>query len=114
MEDSKKLQNLKEDCSKNAIAVICSSSKGRVRLGEKLSEPFHITTIVLQGDTLAPFLFIIVLDYILKQTDPNHEIKTHLPDSDVSLPDLDLTDDIVSFESNNTFKSWNSWNEDKQ
>ena len=66
MEDSKKLQNLKEDCSKNAIAVIYSSSKGRVSLGEKLSEAFHITTIVLQGDTLAPFLFIIVLDYILK------------------------------------------------
>ena len=50
----------------NAITIIYSSSKSRVRLGEKLSEAFHIATGVLQGDTLAPFLFIIVLDYILK------------------------------------------------
>ena len=75
----------------NAIAVIYSSSKGRVRLGEKLSEHFHITTGVLQGDTLAPFSFIIVLDYILKQSDSNHGIKARLPNSYVrSLPDLDF------------------------
>ena len=81
------------------IAVkIYSSTKSRVRLGDKLSEAFHITTVVLQGDTLAPFLFIIVLDYILKQTDPNHGIKTHLPDSDGSLPDLDFTNEIVFFD----------------
>ena len=47
-------------------------------------------------------MFIIVLDYILKKTDPNHGIKTHLPDSDVSLPDLDFADDIVSVDSNKT------------
>ena len=46
----------------NAIAEIYSSSNSRVRLGEKFSEAFHITTSVLQGDTPAPFLFIIVLD----------------------------------------------------
>ena len=47
-------------------------------------------------------MFIIVLDYILKKTDPNHGIKTHLPDSDVSLPDLDFAADIVSIDSNET------------
>ena len=50
----------------NATAVIYSSSKSKVRLGEKLSEAIHITTGVLQGDTLAPFKFTIALDYILK------------------------------------------------
>ena len=50
----------------NATAVTYSSSKSKVRLGEKLSEAIHITTGVLQGDTLAPFLFTIALDYILK------------------------------------------------
>ena len=52
----------------NVTAVIYSSSKKRVRLGEKLIEAFHITTGVLQSDTLAPFLFIIVWDYILNKS----------------------------------------------
>ena len=86
----------------NAIALIYSSSNSRIRLGEKLSGAFHITTGFLQSHTLAPLLFIIVLDYILKQTDSNHGIKTHLHDSDVKLPDLDLADDIFSFDSNET------------
>jgi len=38
----------------------------------------------------------------LKQTDPDHGIKTHLPDSDICLPDLDFADDIVTFDSNET------------
>ena len=86
----------------NVIAVIYSSSKIRVRLGGKLSEDFHIITGVLQGETLAPFLFIIVLEYILKQTEANYGIKTHRLDSDVSLPDLDFDDYIVFLDSNET------------
>ena len=36
---------------------------------------FEITTGVLQGDTLAPFLFILCLDYILKTSiDINAEL----------------------------------------
>ena len=84
----------------NVIAVTYIIIKNRVRLGEKLKEVFHITTDFLQGDTLAPLLFIIILDYILKQTDPNHGIKAHLLDSDVSLPNF--ADDIFSFDSNET------------
>jgi hypothetical protein len=30
----------------------------------QLSEQFKVTTGVLQGDVLAPFLFIIVIDYV--------------------------------------------------
>ena len=51
---------------------------------------FSITTGVLQGDTLAPFLFIIVLDYVLQNTEAT--TGTHL---DELLPDLDFTNDIV-------------------
>ena len=50
----------------NAIAVIYSNSKSRVLLGNMLSEAFDIITGVLRGDTLAPFLFLIVLDYVMK------------------------------------------------
>ena len=72
------------------IAVIYSSSKSRVKLEDELSKAFHNTTSVLQGDTLAHFLLIIVLGYVLKQTDPNYGIKTNRPNSDASLPDLDF------------------------
>ena len=51
---------------------------------------FSITTGVLQGDTLAPFLFIIVLDYVLQNTEAT--TGTHL---DELLPDFDFTNDIV-------------------
>ena len=51
---------------------------------------FSITTGVLQGDTLALFLFIIVLDYVLQNTEAT--TGTHL---DELLPDLDFTNDIV-------------------
>ena len=84
----------------NAIATIYSNTTDRVRIGESLSEVFNIRTGVLRGDALAPFLFIIVLDYILKQTDPSHGIKTHLPGLDTCLPDLDFADDTVTFDSN--------------
>lgn len=49
---------------------------------------FYITKGVLQGDTIAPFFFIIVLDYVLKVTELGNT-------PDKSLRDLDFTDDIV-------------------
>eukprot|EP00759_Apiculatamorpha_spiralis_P050568 PhF_6_TR4824/c4_g1_i8/m.6688 len=39
----------------------------RVRNDDALSDPFTVDTGVLQGDTLAPYLFIIVLDCVLRQ-----------------------------------------------
>jgi len=52
---------------------------------------------VLQGDILAPFLFNIILHYILKVTElGNFGIKTH---PDKSLHDLDFADDIVLLDS---------------
>ena len=59
----------------------------------------------LKGDSLSPLLFIIVLNCILKQADSNHRIETHFSDSDLNLADLDFTDDIVFFDSNNTTAS---------
>ena len=63
------------------------------------SKLFHITKGVLQGDTLAPFLFTIVLVYFLKVTElGNFGIQTH---PDKSLHDLDYADDIVLLDSDN-------------
>ena len=55
----------------------------------RLSKSFLINTGVLQGDTLAPFLFIIVVDYILQQTDDSHGLKTHPENPEEDLPGLD-------------------------
>ena len=52
---------------------------------------------VLQGDSLAPFLFTIELDYVLKVTElGNFGIQTH---PDKSLHDLEFADDIVLLDS---------------
>ena len=42
-----------------------------------LSIATSLTTGVLQGDTLAPFLFIIVLDYVLQNTEATAGLQTH-------------------------------------
>jgi hypothetical protein len=61
----------------NAIRVMYDKSKSQVYVGGELSEPFKITTGVLQGDVLAPFLFIIVIDYISKQSACDFGYLTH-------------------------------------
>lgn len=67
------------------------------------SEEFNITTGVLQGDTLAPFLFIIVLDYALRKAIAGREeglgftLKPRRSSRHpaVMLTDLDYADDIA-------------------
>ena len=44
-------------------------SRSQVRVDGELSHSFSIDTGVLQGDTLAPFLFVIMVDYIMKLAD---------------------------------------------
>ena len=49
-----------------AIENMYTNTRARVMSPDGCSEEFNIRTGVLQGDTLAPFLFIIVLDYALR------------------------------------------------
>ena len=60
-----------------------------VSVNGNLSTELEITTDVLQGDTLAPFLFIIVLDYILIETTTDQDIITHIEEQ-FFFPDLDF------------------------
>ena len=62
-----------------AIRLIYTNSKSKVVVDGKLSDEFEVTTGVLQGDTLAPLLFIIVIDYVMKNAvaDANQERNTH-------------------------------------
>ena len=61
----------------SAIRVMYDQSKSQVYLQGQLSEPFNITTGVLQGDVLAPFLFIIVIDYVSRESAGEFGYLTH-------------------------------------
>ena len=73
--------------------MLYESSSSVVSVNGNLSTELEITTDVLQGDTLAPFLFIIVLDYVLSKTTTDQGIITHIEEHFV-LPDLDFADEL--------------------
>jgi sorting nexin-29 len=92
-----------------AINTIYNGSKSRVLVDGKLSDQFNIKTGVLQGDTLAPFLFIIVIDYVLKNAEKEYAettgssgFTTQPRESarrpETALFDLDFADDIALLE----------------
>ena len=56
----------------NAIKTIYKNSRSAVIVEGNISEEFEVTTGVLQGDTLAPFLFIIVLDYVMRKAEADN------------------------------------------
>ena len=49
-----------------AIMILYRNTKAKVRSPDGDKEYFDIVAGVLQGDTLAPYLFIICLDYVLR------------------------------------------------
>ena len=61
-----------------AIKCLYDQSSSRVLIDNIASEPFSITTGVLPGDTLAPFLFITVLDYALFKLPPVFGFTSHV------------------------------------
>ena len=86
-----------------AISDMYSNTRARVQTPEGLTAEFQIKTGVLQGDTLAPYLFIMVLDYALRKAigDKGNELGfTIKPRQSRRLPaqvitDLDFADDIA-------------------
>ena len=92
----------------SAIRVMYENTSAVVITPEGETEQFAIDTGVLQGDPLAPFLFIICLDYALRSaiTDSDGLTLKRRRSSRhpaVVLPDLDYADDIALLE--NTIKS---------
>ena len=88
----------------NAISVLYKNSKSAVMVDGGLSDPFDVTTGVLQGDVLAPFLFVVLVDYLLKATSQlDSGVVTHPRRSRrhpaKSLNDLHFADDIALLES---------------
>ena len=84
-----------------AIKVLYSNTSATTLTPDGETSPFDILADILQGDTLAPFLFIIVVDYVLplsvdKVNDKGFQLKprqsTRYPA--VYLTDTDYADDI--------------------
>lgn len=89
----------------NAISVLYNNSKSAVMVDGNISDLFDVSTGVLQGDVLAPFLFVILVDYLLKKatSELDSGVVTH-PRRSRRYPakvlnDLDFADDIALLES---------------
>ena len=102
----------------DAIPVLYDETACQVFLNGHLSEPFDVTTGVLQGDVLAPFLFIIVIDYVSRQSagdfgflthkgnnnsdNSGRSLRAHTRTVDRLLNDLAFADDIALLENDTT------------
>ena len=86
-----------------AISKLYENTKARVLTPDGETELFDILAGVLQGDTLAPYLFAIVLDYVMRCTICGREAelgfqlqkarsRRYAP---IILTDLDFADDIA-------------------
>ena len=78
------------------------NSKSAVYVDGHLTEEFNVTTGVLQGDVLAPFLFIIMTDNTMRMAEGEHGFTT-IPRRSTRHPeevinDLDFADDIALLE----------------
>ena len=89
----------------NAISVLYKNSKSAVMVDGGLSDSFDVTTGVLQGDVLAPFIFVVLVEYLLKKATLQLDsgVVTHPRRSRRHpaklLNDLDFADDIALLES---------------
>ena len=86
----------------NAIAMLYKDSKSMVRSPDGDTDFFKITSGVLQGDTLAPYLFVICLDYALRiSADKHSELGLTLEERRSSrhpakhMTDIDFADDLA-------------------
>ena len=91
----------------NAIKVLYTATKSSVLIDGELTEYFDVLTGVLQGDVLAPFLFIIVVDWVLRNSNMDHlgfvtKPRRSRRQPEERLGDLEFADDISLLEHTQT------------
>ena len=83
-----------------AIMISYINTKCKVRSPDGDTDYFDITAGVLQGDTLAPFLFIVCLDYVLRKSMNINlgftlEVKKSRRHPAIKITDIDYADDLA-------------------
>ena len=88
----------------SAIMMLYKNTKAKVRSPDGDTDFFDVLAGVLQGDTLAPFLFILTLDYVLRTSvDTIKELGLTLSKSTsrryptTTITDADYADDLAIF-----------------
>ena len=85
----------------DAISILYKDTMAQVLTPDGDTEFFEILAGVLQGDTLAPFLFIIALDYVLRDATSESTIGLTLTERqsrrhpEVNITDADFADDLA-------------------
>ena len=85
----------------NAIANMCDNPSSFVQTLDGPTNEFFTTTGILPADTLAPYLFVIVVDYLLRQSKEALKSKgidmlsKTSREKDKYLTDLDYADDVA-------------------
>ena len=85
------------------IALTYKNTHAKIITPDEETEHFEITKVVLQGDTLAPYLFVITLDYAIRQALEGREEELGFEISKrrssrhpaIHLSDLSYADDIA-------------------
>ena len=90
-----------------AIMMLYQNTRSMVRSPDGDTDFFDIIAGVLQGDTLAPYIFIICLDYVLRKAlDQNAELGFTLSEAKsrrypaVKITDVDYADDLALLTNN--------------
>ena len=79
------------------VAMLYSDFKSQVICDSELTEAFNVSTGVKQGCILSPFLFILAMDWIMKNSTDGERrgIKWTMTMTATTLEDLDFADDIA-------------------
>ena len=83
----------------NAIEIMYTNNRATVMTSDGETDYFEVITGVLQGDPLAPYLFILVLDYALRKSIKDDdgftiEKRRSRRHPGICIADLDFADDI--------------------
>ena len=78
----------------DAIKVLYTNTSSSVLTHDGETSSFNITASILQGDTLAPFLFILVVDYIMRLSADtiSEKVLEYQPRKSTRHPALHVTD----------------------
>ena len=64
-----------------AVMIMYKNTQAFVRSPDGDTEFFDITAGLLQGDTLAPYLFMIILDYVCMKSKSKQEPRFHFEET---------------------------------